>query len=142
MSLRKYLIICLLIILGYLIVDYFKLFGNYWEFIQILPIPNNLKRIIKYINRVSSPNTQSIKSSHRPPINYKKRQRRNVNGLHKKMVASNQQWKCALCHSMLDYTYEIDHIDPLYQGGNNNLDNLQALCRNCHGRKTAQDTLK
>ena len=120
MSLRKYLIICLLIILGYLIVDYFKLFGNYWEFIQILPIPNNIKRIIKYINRVCSQNTQSIKSRYRSPINYKKRQRRNVNGLHKKMVASNQQWKCALCHSVLDYTYEITIEDKqIYHVQNN-----------------------
>ena len=136
MSLRKYLIICLLIILGYLIVDYYKLFGNYWEFIQILPIPNNLKRIIKYIN------TETRQRRYRTPIKYKKKQHRNVNGLHKKMVASNQQWKCASCRNILEYTYEIEHINTLYQGGNNNLDNLQALCRNCHGRKTAQDTLK
>jgi 5-methylcytosine-specific restriction protein A len=31
---------------------------------------------------------------------------------------------------------EVDHIVPLSEGGNNSLDNLQALCKSCHSRKT------
>ena len=42
---------------------------------------------------------------------------------------------------MLDGSYEIDHIIPLYKGGNNNYENLMALCRNCHGTKTINDKL-
>jgi hypothetical protein len=62
--------------------------------------------------------------------------KRNVSSLTKKMVASNQQWKCGSCSQTLDYTYEIDHHIPLFKGGSNEVSNLIALCRNCHGKKT------
>jgi hypothetical protein len=63
-------------------------------------------------------------------------QKRNVSPLTKKIVASNQQWKCAICKNVMDYTYEIDHHIPLFKGGTNDINNLVALCRNCHGKKT------
>ena len=62
--------------------------------------------------------------------------KRNVTSLTKKMIASNQEWKCGTCSQMLDYTYEIDHHIPLFKGGSNDVSNLIALCRNCHGKKT------
>ncbi len=64
------------------------------------------------------------------------KQKRNVSELSKKIVASRQKWRCKKCKELLDFTYEIDHIIPLYKGGGNELDNLRALCRNCHGRKS------
>jgi predicted restriction endonuclease len=63
-------------------------------------------------------------------------QKRNVSQLTKKIIASNQQWKCAICNNVMDYTYEIDHRTPLFKGGSNDINNLMALCRNCHGKKT------
>ena len=59
----------------------------------------------------------------------------------KKYVAASQQWKCNDCKNILDATYEIDHKIPLYKGGNNEIENLAALCRNCHGKKTLKDKL-
>ena len=59
----------------------------------------------------------------------------------KKFVASNQKWKCSSCNELLDATYEIDHITPLYKGGTNEVSNLKALCRNCHGKKTLMDRI-
>ena len=67
--------------------------------------------------------------------------KRNVNESVKKFIASNQQWKCKNCNNLLDFSYEIDHIIPLYKNGTNDLNNLQALCRNCHGKKTLIDKL-
>jgi len=32
---------------------------------------------------------------------------------------------------------EVDHIVPLRAGGTNDAENLQALCKSCHSRKTA-----
>ena len=73
--------------------------------------------------------------------NYVK-QKRNLNNTVKKLIAANQQWKCKKCHNLLDASYEIDHIIPLYKHGTNHVNNLQALCRNCHGKKTILDNLK
>ena len=68
--------------------------------------------------------------------------KRNISQTIKKMVASNQKWNCNYCRNLLDYTYEIDHIIPLYKGGTNEIYNLQALCRICHGKKTIQESIK
>lgn len=67
---------------------------------------------------------------------FKKKNIRKVSESTKKIVASNQQWKCFMCHNLLDYSYEIDHNVPLFAGGTNEISNLHALCRNCHGKKT------
>ena len=73
--------------------------------------------------------------------NYEKK-KRNVNNTVKKLIAANQQWKCNKCQNLLDASYEVDHIIPLYKNGTNHVNNLQALCRNCHGKKTIIDNLK
>ena len=62
--------------------------------------------------------------------------KRNVSPKTKKIIASKQEWKCNICGKILDFTYEVDHINELRYGGNNEIDNLQALCPNCHRRKT------
>ena len=66
---------------------------------------------------------------------------RNVPESVKKYVAANQYWKCKGCKNLLDETYEIDHVLALEDGGSNDLENLQALCRNCHGKKTARNNI-
>jgi len=68
--------------------------------------------------------------------------KRNVSETKKRYVASSQNWKCGNCHSQLSYTYEIDHIKALKDGGDNSVDNLLALCRECHGKKTAESFIK
>ena len=73
--------------------------------------------------------------------NNKTNLRSKLNETKKKVVASSQQWTCRNCNKILDASYEIDHIIPLYKGGSNDLNNLQALCRNCHGQKTINDKL-
>ena len=67
--------------------------------------------------------------------------KRNVTNGQKKYVASTQKWKCGHCKKLLDASYEVDHILALYKGGTNELDNLVALCRNCHGIKTMKERL-
>lgn len=66
---------------------------------------------------------------------------RQVSQLMKKQVAARQQWKCGHCQSILDASYEVDHILALYKGGSNSEVNLVALCRNCHGKKTVNERL-
>ncbi len=38
-----------------------------------------------------------------------------------------------------DNTYEIDHIRPLANGGDNKASNLQPLCKACHGDKCSNE---
>lgn len=67
--------------------------------------------------------------------------KRSVSETKKKYVASNQDWKCGNCQAQLDHTFEIDHKVRLEYGGGNDVQNLIALCRNCHGRKTANENM-
>jgi len=67
--------------------------------------------------------------------------KRNVSSEKKKYVASKQGWRCGHCRELLDASYEIDHIVALYKGGGNEINNLVALCRNCHGKKTIKEKL-
>jgi hypothetical protein len=67
--------------------------------------------------------------------------KRSVSETKKKYVAANQDWKCGKCNQQLDHTFEIDHKIRLEYGGSNEVDNLVALCRNCHGKKTASENM-
>ena len=67
--------------------------------------------------------------------------KRSVSETKKKYVASQQDWKCGHCKSQLDHTFEIDHRLRLEYGGGNDVQNLIALCRNCHGKKTASENM-
>jgi len=67
--------------------------------------------------------------------------KRSVSETKKKFVAASQNWKCGECQEQLTAWYEIDHKIRLQYGGSNHVDNLIALCRNCHGKKTSIENL-
>lgn len=64
-----------------------------------------------------------------------------VSGTKKKWVAANQGWKCNMCQGQLNAWFEVDHIKRLADGGTNEVSNLVALCRDCHGEKTMLETI-
>lgn len=63
--------------------------------------------------------------------------KRSVSESKKKFVAAQQSWKCGDCKRQLPSWFEVDHRIRLEHGGSNAVDNLVALCRDCHGKKTA-----
>ena len=67
--------------------------------------------------------------------------KRSVSETKKKYVAASQDWTCGHCQAQLDHTFEIDHKVRLEYGGGNDVQNLIALCRNCHGKKTASENM-
>ena len=67
--------------------------------------------------------------------------KRAVSETKKKYVASMQDWKCGQCNKKLTHTFEIDHKIRLEHGGGNDVTNLVALCRECHGEKTAMENM-
>lgn len=83
---------------------------------------------------------QSIARERRMLNSGKNGNNRSVSGMKKKYVASQQDWKCGQCNKQLDYTYEVDHKIRLEHGGGNDVQNLIALCRECHGKKTVLET--
>jgi hypothetical protein len=67
--------------------------------------------------------------------------KRCVSETKKKYVASNQHWKCGECNSQLNAWFEVDHKIRLEHGGGNDVNNLIALCRDCHGKKTSMENM-
>ena len=54
----------------------------------------------------------------------------------KKIVAARQKWTCHVCAELLNSAYQIDHVQPLWQGGADDRENMMALCASCHAQKT------
>ena len=71
----------------------------------------------------------------------KKATKRSVSETKKKFVAARQDWNCGDCKNQLSAWFEVDHKTRLEHGGSNHVDNLVALCRECHGKKTAMENL-
>lgn len=67
--------------------------------------------------------------------------KRSVSETKKKFVASRQNWCCGSCQKQLTAWFEVDHKIRLEYGGSNHIDNLVALCRECHGEKTTMENL-
>lgn len=67
--------------------------------------------------------------------------KRSVSETKKKFVASQQGWKCGNCSKQLTAWFEVDHKIRLEHGGSNEVSNLVALCRECHGEKTTMENL-
>lgn len=67
--------------------------------------------------------------------------KRSVSETKKKYVASQQNWKCGNCQIQLPAWFEIDHKIRLEHGGTNHISNLVAYCRDCHGQKTALESM-
>ena len=67
--------------------------------------------------------------------------KRSVSESKKKWVASQQQWKCGDCSNQLQAWFEVDHRVRLEHGGSNHVNNLVALCRECHGKKTMMENI-
>jgi hypothetical protein len=91
------------------------------------------------IQHVSS--HQKLMNSGKVPEGSPQRVKRSVSETKKKFVASRQGWKCGECQEQLNAWFEVDHKTRLEHGGSNHVDNLVALCRECHGKKTTIENL-
>jgi len=98
------------------------------------------KSFMESFNNIE-PQTPGFCSERRILSSGKNGTKRSVSETKKKYVAANQDWKCGNCQQQLDHTFEIDHKIRLEYGGGNDVNNLIALCRNCHGKKTASENM-
>ena len=63
----------------------------------------------------------------------------------RRKIAEMQNWKCASDTCKLDgklEAYDLDHIVPLWKGGEDTEENLQALCPACHRKKTDMERVE
>ncbi|MBN19787.1 MAG: hypothetical protein CL678_00765 [Bdellovibrionaceae bacterium] len=58
-----------------------------------------------------------------------------------RQVGAAQRWKCNACRRPLPAAFQIDHIVPLWSSGEDVVENLQALCANCHADKTQKEAV-
>lgn len=86
-------------------------------------------------------NPTMIAQQQRNMLTGQKHVKRSVSETKKKYVASMQDWKCGQCNKKLTHTFEVDHKIRLEHGGGNDVTNLVALCRECHGEKTAMENM-
>jgi hypothetical protein len=122
------------------------------EYIKYLPVDKNVSNMISPILDFTTQNTNLdldqpiIPMSNQVNENRilhsgKKTTKRSVSETKKKFVASRQNWKCGDCETQLTAWFEVDHKIRLEYGGSNHVDNLVALCRECHGKKTTIENL-
>jgi 5-methylcytosine-specific restriction endonuclease McrA len=90
---------------------------------------------------LSSPSETRILNSGLTGSDGTKATKRSVSETKKKFIASRQNWKCGDCGEQLNAWFEVDHKIRLEYGGSNHVDNLVALCRECHGKKTTMENL-
>ena len=59
-------------------------------------------------------------------------------------ILEQQGGQCVACGGTYpDHLLHIDHITPIAKGGNVwDTNNLQVLCKACHGRKTIGETVR
>lgn len=55
----------------------------------------------------------------------------------RRIVLQRDQFQCQVCKRF--GKMEVDHIIPSHKGGSNELDNLQAICKDCHIDKTEKE---
>jgi hypothetical protein len=63
-----------------------------------------------------------------------------VNQVTRNKVAASQKWCCRMCTEILPGVFHIDHTRPLRFGGEDNRENVTALCIQCHAEKTQNDS--
>ena len=111
-----------------------RIFDN---FVKIIPIDKSSKDMISPFLS----NTDTDTSLPTRMLSSGKHSKRSVSEVKKKVIASRQNWACNDCKNKLTAWFEVDHVQRLDRGGTNELDNLVALCRNCHGKKTAYENM-
>jgi hypothetical protein len=132
------------------------------EYLKYMPVDKNtssfLNPILDFTSKFSGemPNHTIVDMSPAPTQSYaesriqqsgglqdpgRKATKRSVSETKKKYVAAQQNWHCGNCQKQLPAWFEVDHKIRLEHGGSNHIDNLVALCRDCHGEKTAIENL-
>jgi hypothetical protein len=121
---------------------------NVNNIVQSMPLNKNSANILAPLSMMANPQSffnpkicNEEKAKNTIMQSGKKGTKRSVSETKKKFVAAQQSWCCNGCKKQLPAWFEVDHKIRLEYGGSNHVDNLEALCRDCHGRKTSMENL-
>jgi 5-methylcytosine-specific restriction endonuclease McrA len=105
-----------------------------WKTVQNLCIRNK----IEFTNQTFTKYCQQMKDKFETPV------RKEFNDDEKHHILKLHKFKCKLCDIAIGgkVKFDIDHIRPLSNGGSNELDNIQPLCKPCHKDKTLNEQLE
>ena len=104
--------------------------------------PRSAYRMLEHSQMLFEPEKSSVDALVSTYSTANSKKRPYITPLVKKRVAARQRWRCAVCNNLLDETFEIDHIVPLFRGGTNDERNLQALCKRDHTLMSALEQQK
>ena len=62
-----------------------------------------------------------------------------VTQITKAQIAASQKWCCRICTTLFTGIYHMDHTIPLSFGGEDNRENVTALCVQCHAEKSQNE---
>ena len=111
----------------YVIISVDTTYGENYSFNDVKNIAN--KNGIDYVNEgLGSVITKILEMSKRQP-------RISINT--EELIEKSNRI-CQIC-KLTSKHLEIDHITPLSQGGSNEIENLQVLCKDCHLEKTTKE---
>jgi len=113
--------------------------GELTEKYDIIEVLASSKKItIKKINdKLSSPNKSKKTTSETP-----KPKRKTLAKASRTLILKSQNYKCDMCHKDISkISPDFDHRIPLAMSGQDEIENIQALCPNCHRIKTQRDRL-
>jgi 5-methylcytosine-specific restriction endonuclease McrA len=69
--------------------------------------------------------------------------RQKINQNKRIKIAASQKWRCNHCNMLFNEGgWDINHKLRVALGGTNNIENLEALCKNCHGIVTSNERIK
>jgi 5-methylcytosine-specific restriction endonuclease McrA len=109
----------------------------------------NLKEKIKQLEENTNLHKENLslkekikRLEEKPPVKINICKRTKIPERIRQSIAGGQHDKCALCNNKLSCYFHIDHAVALRYGGNNEEDNLQALCAECHSMKSVRECKK
>ena len=68
--------------------------------------------------------------------------KRTLTSAQKKIVAASYGWRCADSDEILPASFHVDHIVPVWDGGEDTFDNCQPLCPGDHAAKTQREAVE
>ena len=107
---------------------------------QLAAKDEQIKELIIRLSEVHTP----------PPVRAggaKRTKRKRMTEPQRRKIALRQNFKCANPDGKCKLTdaleeYDVDHVIPLFLGGDDEERNMQALCPACHRRKTENEALQ